>query len=387
MKKLLIVINNLEIGGVQISLLNLLDEICNEYDVTVLPLFFRPEYTELLPNGVKLIKTKSPFKYFGMPNYCAFGRPLRLAARSFWAAIARTLSRAFTVKIMSLFTRKIKGYDVAVSYLHEGQRRSFYGGCNDFVLKKVVADKKLTWIHCDFSLCGANNDVSKGIYKRFDGIVACSYGAAETFCGCVPELADKCVVIRNCNNYEKIRSQSKDAIQYDREYFNVVTVARLSREKGIERALAAVKYCVENGVKIKYHIVGSGACEGELKALVEALSLGDTVKFYGSQKNPYVYMPNADLFLLSSYHEAAPMVFDEAACLGLPVLATKTTSTAEMITDCGHGFVCENTQEAIKEALYDICKNRHKLDDIRDTLSKEAFNNEHSIQALRGLIS
>jgi len=62
-------------------------------------------------------------------------------------------------------------------------------------------------------------------------------------------------------------------------------------------------------------------------------------------------MKNADLFLMTSYHEAAPMVIDEARALGLPILTTETTSAHDMVTDRHCGWVCENSQSAINTAL------------------------------------
>lgn len=44
-------------------------------------------------------------------------------------------------------------------------------------------------------------------------------------------------------------------------------------------------------------------------------------------------MKNANLLLLFSEHEAAPMVFGEAELLQLPVLTTNTTSVKELVLD------------------------------------------------------
>jgi glycosyltransferase involved in cell wall biosynthesis len=82
----------------------------------------------------------------------------------------------------------------------------------------------------------------------------------------------------------------------------------------------------------------------------------------GEQVNPYRYIKNADYFLLPSFHEAAPIVFDEAAILGVPVLATKTLSAVEMIENRRAGFVCENSTEAIYDMLRSVLSSNEKLD-------------------------
>lgn len=379
MKKIVFVINNLQTGGVQISLLNLLKEIHNEYDVTVLCFYCKDEYRTLFPDNVKLMGLNSPFRYFGVSQGELHSKPLQYAARAFWAVLTKVFGRSSAIKLMSLFQKKIGTYDCAISYLHEASQKSFYGGCNEFVLKKVKAEKKITWLHCDFGLSGANSVKSRKIYSDFDTIIACSEGTKAAFIRCLPEFESKCIAVRNCNDYENIRRLAGDGIRYEDGCFHIVTVARLSVEKGIERAISAVKTCIENGYRIRYHLVGSGNMEATLKNLVAENHMEDCVLFYGNQTNPYPYMKNADLFLLPSYHEAAPMVFDEAACLGVPVLATETTSTDEMIRDEQSGFVCENSQDGLCISLQNLLNDRQQLTVIRKALSDRHFDNKKSI--------
>lgn len=386
MKKVIIVNNNLETGGVQISLMNLLMEIKDKYDVTLLLFYAKPEQLASVPEGVKVIIVKSPFKHFGSFARDARKNPFMFTARAIWKVLAKAFGQAFVVKLMLPFQKKYKGYDYAVSYLHECAQDGIYGGCNEFVLKKIEADKKIGWLHCDFSLNGGNNKQSKRIYGEFDQIVACSEGCRKVFVECLPQFADKTISIRNCNDYERIKNLAGDGIRYDKEYFNIVTVARLSEEKGIERAIEAVHECVKHGLKVKYHIVGSGIEEGFLKGKADELGLNETVVFYGNKQNPYPYIKNADLFLLTSYHEAAPMVFDEAACLGVPVLATETTSTDDMIKECNHGFVCKNRQNDITEKLLEIVSQPERLREIRDKLAEETFDNRESVNKIQKII-
>ena len=84
----------------------------------------------------------------------------------------------------------------------------------------------------------------------------------------------------------------------------------------------------------------------------------EQVFFLGEQKNPYRYMLNADYLLVPSLHEAAPMVFDEANIIGLPIISTNTTSAHEMVADNG-GIVCESFGE-IENILIELKKNINK---------------------------
>ena len=385
MKNIIFVINNLSTGGVQESLLGLIRAIHHQYNVTLVS--FCGVGANTLPADVKLIVPHSPFRYFGAAQWELKNKPLQCAVRSAWAVLTRLFGRSFTIQLMLPFQKKLGDYDCAISYLHEAPQKSFYGGCNEFVLKKIKAKKKVTWLHCDFELCGANSKASEKIYQQFDEIVACSEGTKRAFLRCMPQFKDKCVAIRNCNDYENIRMLAGDGIQYDKSEFNIVTVARLSKEKGIERAIEAVKRCVKKGYKLHYHIVGSGDQAVYLKKLAEDYGLENVITFYGNQSNPYPYMKNADLFLLPSYHEAAPMVFDEAACLGVPILATETTSTDEMITESGSGFVCENSQDGIADGLIKVLKKPDSLIEIKKALQQRQFTNQDKINKVSEVIN
>ncbi len=386
MKKIIIVINNFETGGVQKSLLNLLKEIKNEYDITLLSFFGNSEFEKEIPKEVKTIILGSPYKHLGMSKKHIQGMPVQLIARTFWFFITKIFGRTFTVRLMGIFQRKLKGYDYAISYLHEVKIHSLHGGCNTFVLQKIKAKEKIAWIHCDFHLNGANNVYSREIYKKFDKIIACSEGCRQSFIGCFPEFTEKTKTVRNCNEYIAIKTLAGNGIAYDQTNFNIVTVARLAKEKGIERALEAISACCKAGHRVMYHIVGDGNKEQFLKDKVIEFGLENNVVFYGNQNNPYPYIKNADLFLLTSYHEAAPMVFDEAACLCVPILATKTTSTDEMIVELGAGFVCDNSQNAINDALLDIITHKEKLIPVTETLRQYSFDNSKSVSNLKRII-
>ena len=387
LKKIIIVNNNLEIGGVQTSLINLLKEISDKYDVTLLLFHAKPNKIAELPEKVNVIVINSPFKHFGMSSKDCKPYSFTYFARAFWVILAKCFGRSFIIKFMFPFQKKYRGYDCAISFLHEGNPQNMYGGCNEFVLRKIEADQKIGWVHCDFGLCGADIKKSRKIYERFDKIVACSDGCKSAFLNCYPEFVDKTFSVRNCNDYERIGILSQNnSVEYDKSCFNIVTVARLSQEKAIERAIVAISECIKLGYIINYHIVGAGSEEDFLRKKVIEMGLEKMVKFYGNQSNPYPYIKKADLFLLTSHHEAAPMVFDEAKFLGIPILATKTTSTYEMIEKDGCGIVCENTQDDITKKMVFVLSSSEALPQIRDNLKKIEFSNDKSVKDLTNVL-
>lgn len=352
MKRILIVNNNLCMGGVQKALINLLWNIRSDADVTLLLFYKDGELLKDLPPEIKVITPNSAYRYLGMPGAWAktFGEKL---GRSFYAAVTRLFGRHWAVALMGLRQKKLMGYDVAVSYLHNGGDKVFYGGCNDFVLKHVEAKKKITFLHCDYSLCGAQTTRNSKQYEKFDRIAACSQGCADVFIAANPRLEDRVRVVYNCHRFKCIREKAEQetvVLQPDR--LNVVTVARLGKEKGVERAVQAIAQLGPDRQKLHYYIIGDGLLRLQLEQLILQEGLQEHVTLLGQLTNPYGYIQAADLLLIPSYSEAAPLVIGEAACLGTDVLSTKTSSAEEMLTATGYGYVCENSVEGIKEGLY-----------------------------------
>lgn len=104
MKRILFVINNLETGGVQKSLLNLLKEINKFYDVTLLSFFGNAAFERELPKNVKLIVIKSPFKHLGMSKKDLNNIFLYLS-RIVWVVLTKIFGRSFVIRLMGIFQK------------------------------------------------------------------------------------------------------------------------------------------------------------------------------------------------------------------------------------------------------------------------------------------
>ena len=386
MKKLLIVNNNMKIGGVQKSLYNLLWSVSDRYDITLL--LFAPvgEYMDNLPKSVRVCSCDSLFRYLGMGQGECSNNLHDYLIRGFLACVCKLLGRSAVMPLLLHSQKPLPvHYDCVISYLQNGDPHHFYGGVNEFVLKKTDAAQKIAFLHCDYLKCGANYKENNEAYKAFDLIAACSDGCRRSFIQAMPELSEKCVTVPNFHRCDEIRNLAEQQTYiYAPGSIHVLMVGRLAHEKGIDRAVRAVGYARAQGVPAVLHLVGTGPMKNVLHELVCTLALGDTVVFHGSQTNPYRFMRNADLLLITSWHEAAPMVIDEARVLSLPVLSVKTTSSDEMISECG--WVCENDQIALNTALTAVLKVPERIQTVRARLSETHFGNGSAEAAFAALV-
>jgi glycosyltransferase involved in cell wall biosynthesis len=343
MSRILIVNNNMHIGGVQKALVNLLRKISAANDVTLLLLHKGGELLNQIPDTVTVIEPCRSLRCWGMSKFDVDDKG-QLLERSFWAALTRLFGRGLSFRWAVRSQQRLTGYDVAISYLHSGNPKAFYGGCAEFVLQSVDAKKKICFLHNDFRQINALSEYNSRLYASFDVIAACSEGCRRAFLEVMPALAGKVHVVPNCIGYDEVkRMAAEKSVAVDRFCVNIVTVARLGREKGVVRAIKALSSLIGQGHRFHYYVVGDGVERQAIQRAIEEMELGNSITLVGEQVNPYPLVSACDLLLVPSYAEAAPLVIDEAACLGVPVLSTKTSSSSEMIEKTGIGWVCENT--------------------------------------------
>lgn len=356
-KNIIIINNNMKIGGVQKSLLNLVKEISKDNNVTLLLYAPVGAYMNMLPENVKTIDAGKIMSILGLSHSeakrCGLG-----VISTFFRAITKVLGFPLVIRLMMLFSRKIKTeYDIAISYLQDSATKKFYGGCNLYTIKKVKSKKYITFIHSDYSCFGGNTKHNINILSKFDEIALVSKSCKSIFDSMVPHLSYKSMVVYNQIDENGVLALANDTpVVYNKTKIQLISVSRITHEKGLERLVQAfnkVERCYSD--KLELHIVGDGKMFDEINNLVMQLKLNDKIFFHGEQYNPYRYMKNADILVISSYQEAAPMVIGEAYALGLKVLSTKTSSAEEMI-DKDHGWVCENSEEGLTSALCDIAK-------------------------------
>ncbi|MBQ4854605.1 glycosyltransferase family 4 protein [Rhodanobacter sp. B2A1Ga4] len=104
----------------------------------------------------------------------------------------------------------------------------------------------------------------------------------------------------------------------------LIHVASLNRVKDQPILLRALAMLRDAGLAFRMDIVGVDTLSGEMQQLVRQLGLENCVNFLGfkTQRELRPWLEAADLLVMSSLHEAGPLVLLEAAIAGVPAVGT-----------------------------------------------------------------
>lgn len=362
-KKILFVTQSLASGGAERVLVNIANILVERnFDVTIVCYFPMDSLLQDLNKKVKYIyKTRKDFPIL---------RRIPYIKRFFKERNFGWECRASAKALYKHYVEKEK-YDVEIGFCRGPSIKIISGSTNR-------KSKKLAWVHTDFKLCDPktitswfnNIEEAKNAYNKMDNIVCVSHKARESF-NDVIGLVEKTTTIYNMIPSQKVIEKSKEPIQLKKEKFTIVTVGRLIPDKRQDRLLSATKRLNEEGYEFDVWVVGGGRHEDELKKYCEENEI-ENVTFVGMQDNPYAYMKNADLFVLTSFREGFALVIPEAMVCGLPVLSTACTGPTEILKNGEYGILVENSSEGVYQGLKQVLDNKDCLEYYRQK-SKERY--------------
>lgn len=388
MKRILIVNNNLHVGGVQKALVNLLQELEWQRELEITLMLFSPRgaLMERIPENVRVITPAATVRCWGLVRGDT-APLLDKALRVYFAGLTRLLGRSRALKTAFLFQRKLRGYDVAISFLHSGSQDVFYGGCNEFVLRCVKAEKKYTFLHCDYEAIRADCPENRTLYAGFHRIAACSEGCRDAFLRVLPQLTEKTATVPNCCDLVGLAAYADAQTHPVHTPLRVITVARLGREKGVPRAIQALATLGSRIDGLHYTVVGDGVELETCRALIARYHLEQIVTLVGERYDPYAVLSASDVLLIPSVSEAAPLVIGEAAALGVPTLTTETSSAIEMVEQTGYGWVVENSEDGILQGIEWLLNHPDEIEKKKKYLNAIPHDNRIAVESFMELIN
>lgn len=262
---------------------------------------------------------------------------------------------------------KKKNYDITITFF---QYLPSY-------ITKIKNIKHLIFLHgsVEHYFLGIRKYFKKNFGKKLDKfnyICTVSEGLKEQVAEIFPSIEEnKVKVIYNPINFRRILDLSNDKKDLNNEEKDLLesdyicTVCRIDEEQKDLKTLIEAYQSIKENYKMKLIIIGDGPDKEKLKKITESIS---DIYFLGKKKNPYIWIKNSKIFILSSKFEGFGLVLVEALLLNKKVISS----------DCkvGPSEILENGKYG---ELFEVGNNEELIKKIEKIIKKEKINTKDYI--------
>lgn len=368
------IIDSLAGGGAERALIELLN--CfdyTKYTVTVCVIWGNGIYLSKVPSQVQLINifenkenSKKTLEKKALRRYKKYG--------STWL-----------MKYLIWKKLKLRKFDTIVSFM-EGYPVVFHS----LIYKRAL--NNISWIHCDLSTYHWTRNFHHSLiderqcYEKMNNLVFVSYNALKAFEDLydIP-ISKECIY--NIVDVAKLRELAEEfVVNYDR--LTITLVGSLYKVKGYDRIIRVAKMLKDSGYSFRIQIIGDGEERESLIEQRDELGIQEEVSFLSFKKNPYPYLKQSDIFVSCSLSEGLSLVICEALVLGVPIVATKTAGSMELLNNGEYGLLAEQNDNSLYEAIKRMIDDKETRDNYcrKSNMRIKIFEMEQTMQKVYNII-
>lgn len=325
-KKLLFCSYDLNIGGIENALINLLNNMdYSKYDITLILERKEGVFLDKLNSNVHV----KEYKVSSCKNII-FRKIYNFIKKSFWIIF------------------NYHKYDFSCCYATYSlpcNVLAFYGSSNNM----LYVHSNYKYIYGEIELKNFFDLRRIDLYKH---VVFVAKEAMDDLIGFYPNIKNKSVVINNLIDYQKVIDLSKEKVSYDKKTkYLFVFVGRLEEHsKRLSKMINVVKKLSD----VSLLIVGDGPERDMYENMISDCS---RITMVGAKKNPYPYMNLADYVVLSSDYEGYPVVYSEAIILGKKIISTIDVSDDFISIPNRFGYIVSKDENKMLSDIKNILKN------------------------------
>ncbi len=338
-KKIMFIIASLNGGGAEKVLVNIVNNLSSyHYKITLVLFEKKGSFLDKIQNHIEIIDLKKKNRY------------------SFFVLILK----------LSFCIRKTKPNTV-ISFMEYANYITIFSK-----LLSLTNFKLILTTHCYLSESFVSHRLNtlkklliKILYNYSDHIVVPSVGVMKDLThnfNCAPS---KVKVIHHPLNFNEINVLKEEPLKRPGNKTFILSIGRLSKEKGYDYLIKSYsKICHQ--IEEDLYILGKGPEETNLKNLTHDLKIDDRVYFLGFQSNPFKFIKNAKLFILSSIFESFAIVIIEALACSTPVISTDCPfGPGEIITNGKNGILIPiRDEKAIANSIFELIKNEAAMKEL-----------------------
>ncbi|EEJ71584.1 glycosyltransferase [Lactobacillus ultunensis] len=374
MKKLLVVAKSLGGGGSEVALiefLNRLDE--KKYNITLLLLDKDTEYSYRLKKKIKIeyIKFDNKFYHSLASMYALPGKAIKKIGLNKYFPIYDVIAKHSRMPFLP-------HYDVAIDFYGYGAFTTAFLALN------VNADKKAFWLHDEQMPWIVNVERYFSNYSKIFGV---SKAIKKTFDSLYPHYREKSDVFYNVIDIKNILKKSIEFYpkEFKNNIFNIVTVGRLTEQKGYDLSVKAAKRLKDEGIHFKWFAIGEGKDRRKLERLIHKLNLNNNFILLGRRDNPYPYIKNCNLFVLPSRHEGYSVALVEARILKKCIVTSDFPANVEQIDNGKTGLISKLNDKDLENCIKKLYLDSKLRDKLEKNVTKENINFDGQINKISNI--
>lgn len=396
-KKIIIVSHAMFLGGVERSLVGLLEAFdYSQYDVDLFLLRHEGELLKYIPDEVNLLPEVKQYTVLARPMVDTLkeGHVLLTLCRLYGkikskiyikqhhhteSEVPIDYSHKYTYKLMP-FINKDKDYDLAISFLTP----------HYIVSHKVNAKKKIAWIHTDYDYIQTNRISQLSMWGYYDYIASISEAVTNNFVKNFPELAGKVIEIPNVLPVKLINKQANEFFadeMIEDGSLKLLSIGRYCEQKNFDNIPFISRKLLELGLNFKWYIIGFGSDEGRIIESIKKCHMEDRVILLGKKSNPYPYIKACDIYIQPSRYEGKCVSVIEAQSLHKPVIITNYPTAKSQLKDGYDGMIVPMENEKCASRIQQIVTNDQLLDTLRQNCCKEDYSKYSKVQKIYKIIS
>ena len=380
MKKILFVISNLESGGCQNSLISLLT--CfksSEYDISLMAFQYKGLFKDKVPANITILDEQPawyPIKK-SILYYLKNGQFISLIRRilySYYNKVDHKTERAFLRSwkvVKPIMNPIIEKFDIAIAY-GDGYPEYYICDC-------VNAKKRVAWNHIDYKTSDYNPIMDMKYADKVDKIITISESCDDVYINCIPNSHQKTMIIENIMSRKllniKANCQEKVDIIKNFNGTKLISIGRLTPQKGYDILIPAIRKVIDSGYAIKLYIIGIGEEEKKIVEYISKFNLKSDIILLHERSNPYPYLKAADIYIQPSRFEGKPIALEEAKLLCMPIIVTNYPTVGNQIENGVNGLVVDLTSEAISQGIINMITNNQMQNNFRGYLSENDTSN------------
>ena len=345
-KKLLFTAYDLNVGGIETALINLLNNINYEkYEVT-------------------LILEKKEGALLNSLNKNVILKEIKVSENKI-TILRKIINYTRKLKFSIFYKNKFDFSCCYATYSYSGNK-----------IALIASENNSIYVHSNYNDLYRNNlEEFKNFFDtrnitNFKRILFVSHESCNDFLKHYPNLKEKTRVFNNFIDIKKILKLSEEKIKEQKKPNKTlfVYVGRLDdSSKKLSRAINLIKN-IDNTI---LWLVGDGKDKKMYEDLVEAYNVRDRVLFLGEQKNPYPYMKCADYIILTSDYEGFPVTYLESIVLNKKIITTINVSSDQLNIKDYAKIVSKDSKKMIEE-VKEILKSPYKNETISlDKIQKD----------------